>query len=477
MIVVQILDGNSDELEYFIQSLAEVTECYCTVMREVLLDQHVTIESAHLRDCEYADGTEGLGANVKYFTLCDVCAKLAISGGLQTIEGDLSGSDVSFEGSVGNLYGKASSHDFLVSHLTECQLLGAGIAAMEAHEGILMGVIVLALDGLLEHVCRNGVVDVKQGNGISTYAGTDELGQTSVNVNLTGYGDTHTGKTAVYVAGNETKLGLECRPALAGDGNILSVASVCLNPVKQGQLILSQLLKNLRLLVACAQLSCHLSNLSGDSCITCMLVECFEQIQLGVLLDLNAQVVKLFDGSVTSKEVKRSGTKGNDLQIGKSDDGASDGNELVDHVCALLCSTNGVLRDVSLNIAKLQIVACIQHAAVCIATSVLQISLALLCSCNEDGGTIKVLCKQGLGDFGTEVSKIYAKCVTSGLLYVLKSLNHVDLALNDTNGALINVSSAILIGISLYQRLSSVNGQALGEAVTANSNDTNFYLG
>ena len=40
-----------------------------------------------------------------------------------------------------------------------------------------------------------------------------------------------------------------------------------------------------------------------------MLVECFEKVKFGVLFDLYAEVVKLLDGSVTSKEVKRSGTE------------------------------------------------------------------------------------------------------------------------------------------------------------------------
>ena len=52
----------------------------------------------------------------------------------------------------------------------------------------------------------------------------------------------------------------------------------------------------------------------------------------------------------------------------------------------------------------------------------------------------------------------------------------MDLALNDTDGALINVCCAVLLGVRVDQGLSSVNGQALGEAVTANGYNTNFYL-
>ena len=88
-----------------------------------------------------------------------------------------------------------------------------------------------------------------------------------------------------------------------------------------------------------------------------------------------------------------------------------------------------------------------------------------------------MLCKQGLGNFRSEVSKIYAECVTACLLDVLKSLYHMDLALHDTDGALVDVRSAVLVCVSLDQGLSSVDRQAFGKAVTADSDNTDFYLG
>ena len=50
----------------------------CSVVWIVLLDQNVTVESAHLRDCEDADGTEGTCRNRKNLALCNVGAKLTI---------------------------------------------------------------------------------------------------------------------------------------------------------------------------------------------------------------------------------------------------------------------------------------------------------------------------------------------------------------------------------------------------------------
>ena len=50
---------------------------------------------------------------------------------------------------------------------------------MEAHEDLLVGIGVaselLALDALLVHIVRYGVVDVEQGNGILADAGSDVL--------------------------------------------------------------------------------------------------------------------------------------------------------------------------------------------------------------------------------------------------------------------------------------------------------------
>ena len=48
-----------------------------------------------------------------------------------------------------------------------------------------------------------------------------------------------------------------------------------------------------------------------------MLVECLEQVKLRVLLDLYAEVVKLFDRCITCKEVQWTWTKADDLQVVK----------------------------------------------------------------------------------------------------------------------------------------------------------------
>ena len=66
LIEIQILYRYTDVLEYFVQSLAEVSESNSTVVREVLLDQYVTIETSHFGDSENTDTTEGSGSYRKH---------------------------------------------------------------------------------------------------------------------------------------------------------------------------------------------------------------------------------------------------------------------------------------------------------------------------------------------------------------------------------------------------------------------------
>ena len=203
-----------------------MAECNSSMMRIVLLNQNMTIESSHLRNCEDTDGTEGFGCYRKNLALCHISAELAVCGTLQTIESDVARCDISLEGSLSYLFRKGSCHNELVFHRAESQFSGAGISAVEAHEGIFQGVREFALDALFVHILRNAVVDIQQGNGILADAGSDELAECSVDIYLTGYGDSSSGETAVYIAGNKAELSLKCRPAFSGDGHILAIALV-----------------------------------------------------------------------------------------------------------------------------------------------------------------------------------------------------------------------------------------------------------
>ena len=348
---------------------------------------------------------------------------------------------------------------------------------MEAHEGILVRIGEFALDGLPVHILGDGVVDVEQGNCVLRNACPDVLAQRTVDVDLTGDRDAAAGETAVHIAGNEAELGLESGPAFSCDGDILAVASVLFDPVKERQLILGQLLKNLRLLVACAKLCSHIGSYFRNAGIAGMLVKCLKKIQLRVLLDFNAQVVELLDGCVAGKEIQRSRTEGDDLEVGQADHGSRDGQKVMDHVSAVFRVADRIFGDISADITELQVVACVEHAAECIAASLDQVILGLLGSCTEHLGAVKMLSQKSLGDFGTEVSEVDAECVAACSLDVCESLYHMDLALDDTDRTFINVRFVVLGFVSVYKHFSAVHGEALRETVTADGDDAKFHFG
>ena len=68
-----------------------------------------------------------------------------------------------------------------------------------------------------------------------------------------------------------------------------------------------------------------------------------EQVELGVLLDLHADLVEALNRGVAGEEVLGTGAEGDDLQIFHADDGPGDGHELPDHIGALLGGAHGVL--------------------------------------------------------------------------------------------------------------------------------------
>ncbi len=127
----------------------------------------------------------------------------------------------------------------------------------------------------------------------------------------------------------------------------------------------------------------------------------------------------------------------------------------MDHICTVLCISYGILGDICLYIAELEIVACIEHTAECITAALYKV--ILLCCCTEHLRSVKILCKHRLRDLRPEIAQIYAERVTACCLDIGQSLLHMDLTLNDAYRALIDIIHAILVCISLYQRFAAVN--------------------
>ena len=188
-------DGfNAEELQHGEQSLADVAEGNRAVMGVAALDQDVAVEAVHLGDGEHADAAEGLGRHGQDLALGDVGLQHAVLVALEAIEGDLAGSDVALEGAAGDVGSAAVLQQTVLDQLVlnsaaGAHLAGRSIAAVEAHEGVGQLVRELALDALLEHILRDGVVDIEQSNGILADNFTDVLGQCAVDIHFTGHGN------------------------------------------------------------------------------------------------------------------------------------------------------------------------------------------------------------------------------------------------------------------------------------------------
>ncbi len=241
----------------------------------------MAVESSHLRNCKDTDGTKASCSNRKYFTVCYVSTKFGICGTLKTEECDVSRNNIAFKCSVGNFDWKGTSHDLLIFHLTEGQLAGSGVSAVESHKCIFQCIAgIFALDILIVQILWYGVVDVEKGYSIQAYSSSDELRKCSVDVYLTGYRNAFCCQTAVYIAWYETKLCLECRPAFASDSNIFAVTFVIFDPVKKSQLILGKFLKDFRFLITCTQFVLHIFYNFRNSFVACMIIKCLEKIKL-----------------------------------------------------------------------------------------------------------------------------------------------------------------------------------------------------
>ena len=293
---------------------------------------------------------------------------------------------------------------------------------MEAHEDFLVGIGValelLALDALFIHVARNGVVDVEQSDSILSDAGADELRQSAIDIYFASHSNAATRQTAVHIARNEAEHGLESWPALVCHSYELTAALVTFDPVEQGQLILSKSWQHGWNLVASTQFLDHILHHVVDAWVTSVLLESFEQVKLGVLLNLHVEIIEGADRSVTSEEVVRTRTEADDLQVLQTYDSTCDGQELVNHFSTLGSVANRLFRDVSTGLAQRECLAGVQHTAVSVATTVDEVVLSFLSSSTEHCRALEPVGNHGLRNLRTEVAQIDAECVTASLLNI-----------------------------------------------------------
>ena len=166
------------------------------VVGESLFNKNMAIESAHFLDGENTYTAEAAGLDRQNLTLCDVTAKLTFAVALKAVECNLGGSNITLQSSSGEIGFTAGGlkqsvlNKLVFNGSVLAHFAGRSIAAMEAHKCICQLVIKFTLDFAVIHGGGHRIVNVKQCYGITCNTGTDLFGKSTVNINLTAYGDT-----------------------------------------------------------------------------------------------------------------------------------------------------------------------------------------------------------------------------------------------------------------------------------------------
>ena len=181
-----------------------------------------------------------------------------------------------------------------------------------------------------------------------------------------------------------------------------------------------------------------------------MLLEAYKQVQLGVLLDLDSQLVEALYRGIAGKEVLRSWSECDYLEVPDADNCAGNGNELSDLLCSLLCCDAGIVGDIGADVSHSQVVGTVEHSAVGIAAAVDQISVSL-CRAGVHHRAFELLGNQGLRRFRAEVAKEDYQSIAAVFFYIIKGFQGIVFILN-CNRALIEAFSE-----SLYHGRSSCN--------------------
>ena len=159
--------GDAEVFEHLKQCLAAVGKCHRTVVGVTLLDQHMAVETTHLGNGKDADAAKAAGGNGQHLTLRDVGAQSPLAVALEPIEGDLAGGDVALQRTAGEIRLTARRlqqtvlNELVLDAAATAHLAAWGVAAVEAHEGVLDVVVELARDILIVDVFGHGVVDIQ----------------------------------------------------------------------------------------------------------------------------------------------------------------------------------------------------------------------------------------------------------------------------------------------------------------------------
>ena len=243
-----------------------------------------------------------------------------------------------------------------------------------------------------------------------------------------------------------------------------------LRPVEKRQLKLRHALEQIREVAALAHLGGHVGAHLGDALIARVGLVAHQQVQLGVFLDLHAQLIQALDGGVAGEEVLGTGAEGDDLEVLHADDGAGDGVELLDHSADVPGGADGVLGDIAPEMAHAEVIRAVEHTAVGVAAAIDKVSVPLGGG-HEHAGAVKVFGDEGLGRLGAEVAEEDDQGVAARGLHVFDRFEHVLLVFH-RDGTFIDIAAA-----GFDDGLAPGDRQADGEAVAGDGNDAELDFG
>ena len=157
---------------------------------------------------------------------------------------------------------------------------------------------------------------------------------------------------------------LERGPALVREDGVLGRAALLLVPVHERELELRELGKEVRIRALLAELLLHVLDDRVDLALAGRhLVEVLEEVELGVLLHVDAEVEERLDRRVAREEVVGPRSKAEHLEVLDAENDAGDVGEVLEFLDCALRVDNGILGDVDLEAPKTDVVAEIEDAA------------------------------------------------------------------------------------------------------------------
>ena len=268
---------------------------------------------------------------------------------------------------------------------------------------------------------------------------------------------------------------LERRPALVREDGELGRAALFFVPVQKRKLELRELRKEVGVRALGAKLLLHVLRDRVDLGFPRRhLVEVLEEVELGVLLDVHAEVEERLDRRVAREEVVGTGAKAEHLEVLDAENDAGDVGEVLEFPDCALRVDDRVLGDVDIETPKTDVVAEVQDAAQGIAAVGLEDGPVLLLRRENHRGAAELLDEHGGRAFGAEVAEEHAAGVDALLARPLER-GHGILLVLDRDRA-VDDGELCLLGLR-HNGGDALLGERRGEAVAADADEGEFDFG